>query len=119
MLSVERDGDSLYATAIPLSGPAKTTDRGAQWFDDTMQNAVFCDWLPDCCKKLQEGDKAIYQVKYEQSYTHGTFGFYDYDEELIFTLVKKLHHSRGARQSRRALKKYYQPKLKVKLKHAT
>lgn len=114
MLSVEKDGDSLFASAIVLSGLAERGPGAEQWFNDSMENVVFCDWLPDQCNRMENGDKMILKVNFEQNYYKGDGYTSDDDEELIFTNVRKLYHRRGAHESRKVRKKYYQPKSKRK-----
>lgn len=112
LLMVEKDGDTLYATAIPLTG--LQTNGEFQWFDDVMQNAVYCDWLPDQCKRLKNRDKVTFKVTFEQNYYKGDGYTTDDDEELIFNTAVKIRHKRGVNESRRSLKKYYRTKGKKK-----
>lgn len=112
MLTVEMDGDSLWASAFPLTGIHTYGER--QWFNDAMQLVVYCDWLPNQCARMENGDKVIFKVTFEQNYYPGDGWMTDDDEELIFTSAVKLYHKRGANESRRRLKKYYQTKAKTK-----
>lgn len=75
-----------------------------------MQNVVFCDWLPLQCARMQPGDKIIFKTTYELNYYKGDGWTSDDDEELIFGSAVKLYHKRGAKESRRSRKKYYQAK---------
>lgn len=113
MLSVEKDGDSLYASAIILSGLTDAGPYAEAWFHQSIHElAVYCDWLPNQCRHMQPGDKMIFKVTFEQHYYKGTWGFDDDDEDLIFTSAVKLYHKHGDTESRRSRKKYYQTKQK-------
>lgn len=110
MLSVEKDGDDLFVSGFPLTGV--NTNGARQWFDDDMELLVYCDWLPAQCKRMEHGDKMIFKITFEQSYYYGTWGYDDDDQEFIIHRAVKLYHRRGAQESRRSLKKYYQSKTK-------
>ena len=108
MLSVEKDGDSLYATGFPLTGIH--TNGQYQWFDDDIQLLVYCDWLPNQCARMKPGDKMIFKICFEQNYYKGDGYTSDDDSEFIINKAVKLYHKRGANESRKACKKYYQSK---------
>lgn len=106
MLSVERDGDDLYASAFALTG--LHTEAAHCWFGDAVSDlAVFHDWIPAQCFRMKEGDKMIFKVNFEQTYYQGDGYTSDDDELLVFTKAVKLYHKRGAKASRKSLKKYY------------
>lgn len=120
LLTVEKDGDepgsgSLFVSINCLSGIDKDDHGGQDWLYRTATElAAWCDWLPAQCYKMEHGDKCVFKVTFEQSYYHGTWGFDDDDEELVFTSARKIQHKRGRDDSRKALKKFYQPKNKAK-----
>lgn len=110
MLSVEMDGDSLYVTGFPLTGIH--TDGGLQWFNDAIELLEYYDWLPNQCARMQPGDKMSFKISFEQIYISGSWGFDDDNQEFIIHKAVKLYHKRGANESRRSLKNYYQTKKK-------
>lgn len=112
ILSVEKDGDDLYASILSLSGLAKYGESAEEWLYQAVNELAVCnDWLPAQCFRMQHGDKMIFKVNFEQSYYKGDgYTSDDDDEELVFTKAVKLYHRRGVNESRRSRKKYYQTK---------
>jgi len=110
ILYVEKDGDDLYITIIPLTGA--TTYQEQQWLSDVIQNAAFCNWYPNQCNRMEPGDRIIFKVNYYLSFYKGDGYTSDDDEELVFSNARKLYHRRGIHESRKSLKKYYQSKRK-------
>jgi hypothetical protein len=109
ILSVEKDGDTLYINVIPLTGA--TTERELAWLQGTTSElAAYMEWHPNQCFRMEPGDKMIFKVNYELTYYKGDGYTTDDDEELVFEKAVKLYHRRGAKQSRKALKQYYQTK---------
>lgn len=111
MLTVEKDGDDFWVSGFILSGI--DSEGGHQWFSDDMSLLAYCDWLPKQCDRMEVGDKMIFKIQFEQHYYRGDGYTTDDDSEFIINKAVKLYHRRGARQSRKALKKYYQPKKKA------
>jgi len=120
LLTVEKDGDdpgpgSLFVSINCLSGIDKDDDGGQDWlYRSASELAAYCDWLPTQCLRMENGDKCVFKVTFEQSYFRGDGYSSDDDEELIFSNVRKLQHKRGKNDSRKFLKKFYQPKNKAK-----
>jgi hypothetical protein len=115
LLTVENDGGSLYSTINCLTGIDKDDHGGQDWLWRTVQElADFCDWLPPLCYKMKDGDKCVFKLNFYQSYYKGSWGYEDDDEDLEFYNVRKIQHVRGKDMSRKALKKFYQPKNKAK-----
>jgi len=120
LLTVEKDGDdpgagSLFVSINCLSGISKDDYRGQNWlYESVCELAAYCDWLPAQCYRMENGDKCVFQVTFEQSYFKGDGYSSDDDEEVVFTKAKKIQHSRGKNASRKFLKKFYQPKNKAK-----
>lgn len=120
LLTVEKDGDgpgagSLFVSINCLTGIDKDDFGAMDWlWRSATELAAYCDWLPAQCYKMEHGDKCVFKVNFDQNYYHGTWGFDDDDEELIFSNVRKLQHKRGKDDSRKHLKKFYQPKNKAK-----
>ena len=120
LLTVTRDGcdegqSGLCVSINCLSGIPKDDFAAQNWlWESTQELAAYCDWLPRVCYKLKHGDTITMKVRFEQNYYRGDGYTTDDDEEIVFTHLKTLYRHNGVDDSRKALKKFYRPKSKLK-----
>jgi hypothetical protein len=109
ILYVEKDGDDLLPSIIPLTGI--DSNGGYDWLHQSVNElAAYCDWLPKQCDRMEPGDRMIFKVNYDQTYYRGDGYTTDDDEELVFYNIRKLWHRKGSEESRRRKKKFYRSK---------